>query len=137
VAFDPLTLVMLAVLVILILFTVRNGRKRQRDIAAMHDRTQVGADVMTNFGVFGTIVGIDDEENKILLETSPGTILTVHRQTIAKIVTADDAVSDDDIELMEDGDVETATELDANDPRFRTDSGSSAADPYAPKKSDD
>ena len=36
---------------------------------------------MTNFGVFGTILSIDEEENQVLLETSPGTVLTVHRQT--------------------------------------------------------
>ena len=41
---------------------------------------------MTNFGVFGTILSIDEDENQVLLETSPGTVLTVHRQTIARVV---------------------------------------------------
>ena len=46
-----------------------------------------GAKVMTNFGVFGTILSIDEEENQVLLETSPGTVLTVHRQTVARVIT--------------------------------------------------
>ena len=31
---------------------------------------------MTNFGVFGTILSIDEDENQVLIETSPGTVLT-------------------------------------------------------------
>ncbi|HET8780267.1 MAG TPA: preprotein translocase subunit YajC, partial [Agromyces sp.] len=49
-------------------------------------KVQPGAKVMTNFGVFGTILSMDEEENQVLLETSPGTVLTVHRQTIARVV---------------------------------------------------
>lgn len=96
---DPLTIVMLAVLALLIFFMFRNSRKRQRDVAAMADRTQPGAKVMTNFGVFGTILSIDNEENQVLLETTPGTVLTVHRQTIAKIITPSEVVADDDAEV--------------------------------------
>ena len=48
---------------------------------------------MTNFGVFGTILSIDEDENQVLLETSPGTVLTVHRQTIARVVTPVAAVA--------------------------------------------
>jgi preprotein translocase subunit YajC len=103
---DPITIVMLAVLALLIFFMFRNSRKRQRDVAAMADRTQPGAKVMTNFGLFGTIVAIDEEENQVQLETGPGTILTVHRQTIAKIITPNEVVSDDDAEAVEAGDVD-------------------------------
>jgi preprotein translocase subunit YajC len=103
---------MLAVLALLIFFMFRNSRKRQRDVQAMHERTRPGVEVMTNFGLFGTIVAIDDEENKVQLETGPGTILTVHRQTIAKIITPDDVVTDDDVVAAEEG------ELDASDPAY-------------------
>jgi preprotein translocase subunit YajC len=106
---DPLTIVMLAVLALLIFFMFRNSRKRQRDLAAMADRTQPGAHVMTNFGVFGTILSIDNEENKVLLETSPGTVLTVHRQTIAKIIEPSEIVPDDEAEAVEEGEVDPGT----------------------------
>ena len=84
--FDPFTIIMLAVLAVLIFFMFRNSRKRQADARNLQSKVQVGAKVMTNFGVFGTILSIDDDENQVLLETSPGTVLTVHRQTIARVV---------------------------------------------------
>jgi preprotein translocase subunit YajC len=83
---DPFTIIMLAVLAVLIFFMFRNSRKRQSEARALQSKVQAGARVMTNFGVFGTILSIDDEENQVLLETSPGTVLTVHRQTIARVV---------------------------------------------------
>jgi preprotein translocase subunit YajC len=84
--FDPFTIIMLAVLAVLIFFMFRNSRKRQADARELQSKVQPGAKVMTNFGVFGTILSIDEEENQVLLETSPGTVLTVHRQTVARVV---------------------------------------------------
>jgi preprotein translocase subunit YajC len=83
---DPLTIGMLAVLAILVFFMFRNSRKRQREASELQQKVQVGADVMTNFGVFGTILAIDEESNKVQLETSPGTIITVHRQVVTRVI---------------------------------------------------
>jgi preprotein translocase subunit YajC len=90
-AFDPLTIGMLAVLAILVFFMFRNSRKRQREAAELQQKVQVGADVMTNFGVFGTILDIDDENNKVQLETTPGTVITVHRQVVTRVIDDHDA----------------------------------------------
>jgi preprotein translocase subunit YajC len=103
---DPITLIMLAVLALLIFFMFRNSRKRQRDLAEMADKTQPGAKVMTNFGLFGTILSIDNEENQVQLETSPGVVLTVHRQTIAKIIDAGEVVTDESAEAVEEGEID-------------------------------
>ena len=84
--FDPFTIIMLAVLAVLIFFMFRNSRKRKAEAEQLQSKVQPGAKVMTNFGVFGTILSMDEEENQVLLETSPGTVLTVHRQTIARVV---------------------------------------------------
>jgi preprotein translocase subunit YajC len=83
---DPLTLVMLAVLAVLVFFMFRNGRKRQKDQAALHSQMVAGAEVMTNFGMYGTILSIDEETNKVALEIAPGTVVHLHRQTIARVV---------------------------------------------------
>ena len=84
--FDPLTVVMLAVLALLVFFMFRNGRKRKRDQEALQATMVVGAEVMTNFGMYGTIISIDEEANKVALEIAPGTIVNIHRQTIARVV---------------------------------------------------
>ena len=58
---DPITLLMLAVLAVLIFFMFRNSRKRQRDAAALQEEMVVGAEVMTNSGVYGTLLSPVDE----------------------------------------------------------------------------
>ncbi|MGY4857002.1 preprotein translocase subunit YajC [Cryobacterium sp. AP23] len=99
---DPLTLVMLAVLALLVFFMFRNGRKRQKDTLSLQSKMVPGADVMTNFGLYGTIVSIDEEGNKVALEIAPGTTVQIHRQTIARVVepvvVADDVVLDDTVD---------------------------------------
>jgi len=85
--FDPFTIIMLAVLAVLIFFMFRNSRKRQSEARELQSKVAPGAKVMTNFGVFGTILSIDEDENHVLLETTPGTVLTVHRQTVARVIT--------------------------------------------------
>ncbi|GAB2515269.1 protein translocase subunit yajC [Paramicrobacterium agarici] len=93
---DPLTLAMLAILAVLIFFMFRNSQKRKREQQELQSKVAPGADVMTNFGLFGTIVSIDDEDNKVELQTGPGVVLTVHRQTIARVVEDTNDVTDDD-----------------------------------------
>jgi len=83
---DPLTIVMLVVLAGLVLFMWRNSRKRQRDASALREKIVPGAEVMLNFGVYGKLLSIDEEENQALVETTPGTVLKVHRQVIARVV---------------------------------------------------
>ncbi|WP_353810059.1 preprotein translocase subunit YajC [Agromyces sp. SYSU T00194] len=125
---DPFTLIMLAVLALLIFFMFRNSRKRAAEQRELQSKVATGAQVMTNFGVFGTILSIDEEENQVLLESSPGTVLTVHRQTINRVVTpAPGSEHDDDAEL--EGEPEYGERVDDADQA--PDSGTE------PKKSDD
>jgi preprotein translocase subunit YajC len=108
-AIDPLTIGMLAILAVLVFFMFRNNKKRQRDAAELQSKVQVGANVMTNFGLFGVVKAIDEEDNKVLLETSPGNILTVHRQTVTRVI--------DDEPIAEAADEDAAdTALDADRP---------------------
>ena len=95
---DPLTLVMLAVLAVLVFFMFRNGRKRQKDQAALQSQMVAGAEVMTNFGMYGTILSIDEEANKVALEIAPGTVVHLHRQTIARVVEPTVAETETEVE---------------------------------------
>jgi len=86
---DPLTIVMLGVLALLIFFMFRNSRKRKQVLENLQDKMVPGAEVMTNFGLFGTLVSIDDESNVATIETSPGSTVRVHRQTLARVIEDD------------------------------------------------
>ena len=84
---DPtLTIVMLVVLAVLIFFMFRNSRKRQKEAAETRSKMVPGADVMTNFGLYGTLISIDEDDNVAEIETSPGNIIKVHRQALARVV---------------------------------------------------
>ncbi|MET1053397.1 MAG: preprotein translocase subunit YajC [Mycetocola sp.] len=86
---DPLSIGMLAILAVLIFFMFRNGQKRKKDMEEKQSKVVPGAEVMTNFGVFGTILSVNDD--KVEVETSPGNVLTVHKQTIVRFL--DDEVT--------------------------------------------
>lgn len=89
---EPILLVV--VVAVLILFMVRNGRKRQRDAQQLTETLKPGAEIMTSSGIFGTIESIDEAENKIVLKTGPTSSLTIHRQAVGRVVTPPDAVDD-------------------------------------------
>lgn len=93
-AFDPLTIIMLVVLAAMIFFMFRSNKKRKAQAAELQDQMVPGAEVMTNFGLFGELREIDDERNEALIEIAPGTIIRVHRQTLARVV-------DDQVELTD------------------------------------
>ncbi|WP_235940849.1 preprotein translocase subunit YajC [Paramicrobacterium fandaimingii] len=87
---------MLAILAVLIFFMFRNSQKRKRDQQDLQSKVAPGAEVMTNFGLFGTILSIDEEDNKVELQAGADVVLTVHRQTITRVIdNADEAESDD------------------------------------------
>ena len=70
----------------LLIFFMMNSRKKQRQQQEKLSTGLVpGARVMTSFGVFGTVVEVLPEENKVVIESGPGTVLTVHRQAIGTI----------------------------------------------------
>ncbi|GAA1506021.1 preprotein translocase subunit YajC [Agromyces terreus] len=131
---DPFTIIMLAVLAVLIFFMFRNSRKRQAEAQKLQSSVVPGAKVMTNSGVFGTILSIDEDENQVLLETTPGTVLTVHRQTVSRVVEPVAVEGDDDAdapstleggpefgERVEDAPIVEATADDATDLKKKSD----------------
>lgn len=83
---EVLNIGMLAILALLIFFMFRNGQKRKKQMEELRSKIMPGAEVMTNFGLFGTIVSIDLDTNKTVLETSPGVTIVLHSQAIARVV---------------------------------------------------
>lgn len=106
---DPLLLAMMAVLALFIFFQFRASKKRKAEQEELGTRMVPGAEVMTQFGVFGTLLSIDEEKNEALLETTPGTVIRLHRQTILKVV-EDEPISEevvDEADGLSDGDAST------------------------------
>lgn len=83
---DWLMIGMIVVLAILVFFMFRNSRKRKKEQEQLATTMVPGVEVMTNFGLFGTIVSLDETANTAQLEVSPGNIIKVHRQTLVRVV---------------------------------------------------
>lgn len=83
---DIMTILLFVMLGIFIFMMFRRNKKTQQQQATLQSQFAPGVEVMTSFGLFGRIVSIDDEDNKVVLELSPGNLATVHRQAVTKIV---------------------------------------------------
>jgi preprotein translocase subunit YajC len=84
---DPTNLLMIAVLAVLVFYFFWNSRKRKQQTEKLQSAMVPGVEIMTSFGLFGTLVSVDEVENSAVLEISPGTTVRVHRQTLSKVVT--------------------------------------------------
>lgn len=126
--FDLFSIVLIGIAIVLIFFMFRNSRKRRKDMEDMRARIQPGAEVMTSFGMYGTLVSVDEEKNEAVVETSPGTRIRVHSQTISKVVDETEAVEDeksDENEIL----LETGA---IADPSYDVTDEPEPADPVAP-----
>ena len=78
-------LIPLALAALLIFFLFNSRRKQKARAEEIKSGLVPGAKVMTTFGVFGTVLSIDEENNQVTIESGPGTVLRVHRQAIGQI----------------------------------------------------
>ena len=94
---DIFQYVLLGLLAFGIFFMFRSSRKNKQRQEELKAQIVPGVEVMTNFGLFGMLLSIDEFSNVAELETSPGVVVRIHRQTIAKVVepTDGEAVGDE------------------------------------------
>ncbi|WP_270256593.1 preprotein translocase subunit YajC [Kocuria marina] len=78
--------VMLVVMVLLLWLPMRRQKKAQAQMKAKQATMEPGTRVMTSFGLYGTLRDMDRENNKAVLEISPGQLVTVHSQTVTTVV---------------------------------------------------
>jgi preprotein translocase subunit YajC len=82
---------MIAILAMLIYFMIRNSRKQRRTQEELAEKLRTGANVMTSFGLFATVVELDDDTNVATLDVGNGVLIRVHRQTVSKVVDEDES----------------------------------------------
>ena len=67
-------------------FMFYSSRKRKKQQTETASQMVPGARVMLSFGLYGTLVSVDDEKVTADVEIAPGTVITVHRQTLSRVV---------------------------------------------------
>jgi preprotein translocase subunit YajC len=75
---------------------IRPQRNRQRAQQALLSTLEVGDEVMTTGGIFGTIVEIDEDEGVLTVEIAPGTRVRMLRAGVAQRFVEDEDVDDED-----------------------------------------
>jgi preprotein translocase subunit YajC len=81
-----MTILLFVMLGVFVFMMFRRNKKTQQQQAQLQSKFGPGVEVMTSFGLFGRIVDIDEAENKVTRELSPGNTATVHRQAVTKVV---------------------------------------------------
>lgn len=83
---DPMNILLFVMLGLFVFMMFRRNKKTKEQAVKLQSQFAPGVEVMTSFGLFGRIIEIDEDENKVVLELSPGNLATVHRQAVTKIV---------------------------------------------------
>jgi preprotein translocase subunit YajC len=73
-------LLILALPLLLIVFMMVSQRRRQRDVVDFQSQLDVGQEVVTTSGLFGTITQLDDAS--VHLEVAPGVVVRYDRRAI-------------------------------------------------------
>jgi len=108
-----MTILLFGMLAVFIFMMFRRNKKTQQQTAKLQSQFAPGVDVMTSFGLYGRIVSMDDAENKVVLELSPGNLATVHRQAVTKIVEPTEEAA---LDVPDDASSLTAADTDAPAP---------------------
>jgi preprotein translocase subunit YajC len=85
-SFAPI-LLMLLLGGLLYFVLVRPQQKRAKAQQRLVGQAEVGDEIITQSGIYGTITDIDEEEGTITLEIAPGTEIVMMRAAIGRLLT--------------------------------------------------
>lgn len=81
---------------------IRPQRSRQRAQQSLLASLEVGDEVMTTGGIFGSIIEIDEDEGVVTVEIAPGTRVRMLRQGIAQRFVEDEDGDQEDYDDEDD-----------------------------------
>lgn len=97
VAFLPLLLIG----VVFYFLLIRPQNQRRRAQMEMQSTIEVGDEIVTTAGIYGTVTEIDDDYGIVSLEVAPGTEIRVARAAIATRLVDEEELEDDDEDEVE------------------------------------
>lgn len=75
---------LLVLMLAFMFFSFRKQKKQMNETAAMQENLTLGTKVMTSTGLYGTVVGLQDDT--LDLEIAPGVTTTWLRRAVAKVI---------------------------------------------------
>lgn len=85
---DPNIVILLAMVAIFFFIVLRPAQQRKKRFQQIQSALEPGKRVMLTSGIHGTLLEVGDQT--VELEITPGTVITVARQAIAQVFTADE-----------------------------------------------
>jgi preprotein translocase subunit YajC len=82
---------------------IRPQNQRRRAQMEMQSSVDVGDEVVTTAGIYGTITEIDEDYGTVMLEIAPNTEIRVSRAAIAQRLVDDEYQDEDEVEGAEPG----------------------------------
>lgn len=81
-----MTLVLFGLAAVMIVFMMVSNNKRKKQAAETETKLVPGAEVLTGFGVYGTLISMDREARKADVEIAPGVIVTIDPRFAGSVV---------------------------------------------------
>ena len=93
---NPLSFLIFLIPLAFLFILMRSQKRKMAAQQARQQSAEIGDEIMTTAGIFGTIVDEDDEEGIITVEIAPGTRIRMVRSGIARTLTEHDEELEDD-----------------------------------------
>jgi preprotein translocase subunit YajC len=103
--FDLISLLPLVLIFVVFYFLlIRPQNQRRRAQMEMQAAVEVGDEIVTTAGIYGTITEIDDDYGIVSLEVAPGTEIRIARAAVAtRLLDEDESQNEDEVEGAEPG----------------------------------
>ena len=67
-------------------FLIRPQKKKQKEEKKMRENLSIGDEIVTIGGIYGRVVGLDNEEETVNVEVAKGTVITISRYAIQTLI---------------------------------------------------
>jgi len=119
-------LLFIAVVVLLLfVLVIRPARRRAQRVSKLQAALSPGDQIMLTSGIYGTVLGIEEESARVDVTVADGVVLTVHRGAVAEIV--------HDVPA----DIDSGETADIGDPAAMADMADDKPDPPSGEHADD
>jgi preprotein translocase subunit YajC len=98
-------IIIVAMFALLWLLLIRPQRAKQQQHERMIEGVDVGDEVLSSGGIYGTVRGVDDEANELHVEIAPGIEVRMDRRAVGAIVKKDETEAEEDADADEGVDV--------------------------------
>ena len=80
--------IMIAIFVVMWFFMIRPQQKKQKEVQKFQNAIQIGAQVVTGDGIYGTVKNIDLAANVVEVEIAKGVTIRVDKGSVFRDATA-------------------------------------------------